>query len=81
MSPRQGQSLYYLIVSVLIWGSIAWFWRAYIVSDTIERVYYTRSGGVYCSNRILTPCGYRLTKCSDTMVYECVTDLKYEDKQ
>lgn len=57
----------------------SWLNKTEPAVDDQERVYYTRSGGVYCSRRELTPCGYKLSRCSDTMVYECVTDLKYED--
>lgn len=48
--------------------------------DTVERVYDTRFGAVYCGRREPTACGYRLSACSDAQVYLCVTDLKYEDK-
>ncbi len=63
-----------------VFAGLFTFWYHNRDTDDVQRVYYTWSGGTYCSHRELTSCGYTLSKCSDTMVYLCVTNLKYEDK-
>ncbi len=38
-------------------------------------------GDVLCANLEHTKCGVRLSNCADAMVYECVSDFRYEQKE
>ncbi len=38
-------------------------------------------GDVLCANKERTSCGMRLSNCADAMVYECVTDFRYEQRE
>ncbi len=45
------------------------------------RIYYMKYGGMYCGHMEITPCGVRLSKCTDTRIYECLHDVAYEDEK
>ncbi len=48
--------------------------------DATERRYYMAFGGMYCSQREMTACGIRLSKCTDGEVYECLHNVHWEAK-
>lgn len=54
-------------------------WGIGQLTDNTERIYYIRNGGVYCAQKTITLCGIRLERCASGQIYECLTDVNYED--
>ncbi len=55
---------------------------ASLAAPTRDAVQYNVKayGDVLCASRERTECGMRLSNCADAMVYECVTDFRYEQR-
>ncbi len=55
---------------------------AFVTAPTRDATRYNVKayGDVLCASRERTECGMRLSNCADAMVYECVTDFRYEQR-
>ena len=80
--PSSGDILkshHYTIITLLISAFLFLHWR-WKDRDDVERIYYVRTGGVYCVHREMTWCGIELSQCADTHVYRCLHDVHWEDR-
>lgn len=44
------------------------------------RLYDTPFGRVLCARKEVTNCGVNLSDCADAMIYECLTNIRGDDK-
>ena len=68
-----------LVAAVLVgWGICLYAKHNKAPEIEQEKMYYISYGMVACATMEVTACGVRLTHCTDTLTYECLTNVRYE---
>ncbi len=91
MNIRSRQNLEALVFFIVLMGWItipvigyaSWKSKeaAVVRSPNMDRIYYTKFGGVYCGSMTKTDCGIKLEQCADDRVYECLHDVAWADSK
>lgn len=68
-------------VNVFVFGILLENRLAKQPPDETERVYQISYGRTVCAKMERTACGIRLSNCTDARVYECMTNVFFEDDE